>query len=155
PPPGTRFEYLGPVVSGATLGDWAHVPLDTGALQAKRRWRLRRWTIPIPYRPDLPKRETTLADRARWQADEEAAQRGGDQAKARDCHAMVERTDRQLTRIAEWPPGADFPFPITLLQMGDVFWVAAEAEHYQHLQVRLRERFRGVAIMVLTLINGS
>src|SRR5262249_26183723 len=103
PPPGTRFEYLGRVVSGATLGDWGHVPLPAAALQAKHRWRLCRWTIPIPYRADLPKRETTLADRARWHADEEGAQRAGDTAKARDYHAMVERMDRQLTRIAEWP----------------------------------------------------
>ena len=155
PPAGTRFQYLGPVVSGATLGDWAHVPLEGAAMQKKGFWRLRRWTIPIAYRSGLPTRETTVAERARWHADEEAAQRAGDTAKARDCHAMVERMDRQLTRIAEWPPGATFPFPLALLQMGDAFWLAVEAEHYQLLQVRLRERFPGVAIIVLTLINGS
>jgi hypothetical protein len=155
PPPATRFQYLGPVVSGATLGDWAHVSLDSAAVQKKGFWRLRRWTIPIVYRAGLPTREKTLAERARWQADKEAVQSAGDTAKARDCHAMVERMDRQLTRIAEWPPGAEFPFPITLLQMGDAFWVAVEAEHYQLLQTQLRQRFPGVPIMVLTLINGS
>src|SRR5262245_50429079 len=28
PPPGTRFTYAGPVISGATLGTWKHEPLD-------------------------------------------------------------------------------------------------------------------------------
>src|SRR5207302_773883 len=40
-PPLTRFEYQGPVVSGATLGTWAHVPLDERSRQVKGRSRLR------------------------------------------------------------------------------------------------------------------
>src|SRR5439155_5648567 len=32
PPPGTRFVYTGPVVSGATLGTWVHEPLSPEAL---------------------------------------------------------------------------------------------------------------------------
>src|SRR5213078_1736439 len=32
PPPGTRFEYAGPVVSGATIGTWAHRPLNEAAM---------------------------------------------------------------------------------------------------------------------------
>jgi hypothetical protein len=155
PPPGTRFEYTGAVVSGATLGSWAHVPLDSSSLAGKAQWRLRRWALPLPYRADLPQLEPTKAARAHWLAKEEAAQRAGDEAKARDCHAMVERQDRQLTRIAALPAGKDFPMPIVLWRMGDAFWLAIEAEHYQILQTRLRQRFAGVPIVVMTLINGS
>src|SRR5438105_858647 len=39
PPPLTRFEYAGPVVSGATLGAWRHVPLDEQTRQKQSRWR--------------------------------------------------------------------------------------------------------------------
>jgi hypothetical protein len=155
PAPGTRFQYTGPVVSGATLGSWAHVPLDAAPLERKSGWRLKRWTLPLPYRADLPQLEPTIAARARWLVEEQAAHQAGDEAKARDCHAMVERQDRQLTRSAALPPGKDFPLPILVWQMGDAFWLAVEAEHYQILQTRVRERFPGVPIIVMTIINGS
>src|SRR5262249_1615822 len=61
----------------------------------------------------------------------------------------------QLTRIAALPPGKEFPLPILVWQMGDAFWLAVEAEHYQILQTRVRERFPGVPIVVMTIINGS
>ena len=35
PPPGTRYEYEGPVVSGAVIGVWRDVPLAQGALREK------------------------------------------------------------------------------------------------------------------------
>lgn len=155
PAPLTRFEYTGAVVAGATLGTWAHVPLEAAARTAKSRWRLRRWTLPLPYRPELPNREETLKDRAHWLAEEQAAQAAGDAGRARDCHAMVERKDRELRRIAALPAGDEFPFPITVWQMGDAFWVAVEGEHYQHLQRRLRAQFGDVPVVVMTLVNGA
>jgi hypothetical protein len=154
PPPGTRFQYAGPVISGATLGAWSHVPLDAAALASKRCWRLRRWTVDLPYRPDLPTVEQTQAERARWLAEEQAARQAKDLLKARDCRAMVERMDRRLTRIGTLP-GKSFPFPVALWQIGDAFWLAIEAEHYHMLQRTLRERFAGVPLVVATLANGS
>lgn len=155
PPPGTRFEYTGPVVSGATLGSWDHRPLAAARVEEQSHWRLRRWTLPLPYRADLPDLEKTRAERAHWRAEEEAAQKAGDEAKARDCHAMVERKDRQLVRLGVLPAGKEFPLPIALWQVGDACWFAVEAEHYQHLQRALRSRFPGMPIMVLTIVNGS
>jgi hypothetical protein len=155
PPPNTRFQYTGPVVSGATLGAWGHVPLDGSVQRRQAAWRLRRWTLPLPYRADLPRLEQMKTERAEWLAAEEAARRAGDAAKARDCRAMVERRDRQLVRLAVLPPGKEFSLPITLWRMGDAFWLAVEAEHYQVLQRQLRERFPGVPIMVMTIVNGS
>lgn len=155
PPPGTRFDYAGAVVSGATLGAWKHVPLDEKALAQKARWRSRRWTIELPYRAELPQLEATQAERTRWLTEEQAAQRAGDTAKARDAHAMVERMDRQLLRIRVLPPGKAFPLPVTLWQMGDALWLCVEAEHYQLLQTSLRERFPDLPIVVMTIVNGS
>jgi hypothetical protein len=154
-PPGTRFHYSGPVVSGATLGTWAHEPLDAPQRQAKASWRLRRWTVDLPYRPDLPSREQVETERRRWEAEEVGARQAGDQGQGRDCRARVERLTRWRTRLAGLPPGSTFPLPVTLWQMGDAFWLAVEGEHYQRLQVALRERFAGVPIVVMTLANGS
>lgn len=155
PPPGTRFEYAGPVISGATLGAWRHVPLGPGQVRAKGRWRLRRWTVDLPYRPGLLTPAQIEAERARWQGEEEAARRAGDPGRGRDCRAMVERMTRWRTRVAALPPGDAFPLPVTLWRMGDALWLAVEAEHYQHLQRSLRECFAGVPVVVMTLANGS
>jgi hypothetical protein len=155
PPPGTRFQFTGAVVSGATLGTWAHVPLDAPFLERKSLWRRRHWTVDLPYRAGLRTREQTEAERAHWQSEQDAAHQAGDATKARDCRAMVERMTRWLTRLAVLPPGQAFPLPVTLWQMGDALWVAVEAEHYQLFQRALRERFPGTPIMVMTLANGS
>jgi len=155
PPPGTRFTYAGPVVSGATLGSWKHEPLDAAARQQKARWRLRRWTVDLPYRPEIPTPDQTRADRIRWQAEEKAATDAGDPVKARDAHAMVERMDRWLTRLATIPPGKSFAFPVTLLQVGDAFWLMVECELYNLFQRALREKCGTMPLVVMTLVNGS
>jgi hypothetical protein len=155
PPPGTRFRYAGPVISGATLGAWEHVPLDPDALRQKGQWRCRRWSVELPYREEQRTVAQTEADLARWQTEEAAAHCTGDLARARDCRAMAERMTRWLTRIAALPGGKTFPLPVTLWQMGDAFWLAVEGEHYQALQRSLRERFAGLPLIVATLANGS
>ena len=114
PSPSTRFEYAGPVVSGATLGAWTHVPLDDAARKQKSFWRMRRWSVDLPYRPELPTEEQTRADRERWLSAEHAAEKAGEAAQARDCHAMVERMDRNLVRLAtlaegQVPAASDYP----------------------------------------------
>jgi len=155
PPPGTRFEYTGPVVSGATLGTWDHRPLPLGRLEEQAHWQLRRWELPLPYRADLPDLAAVQGERRHWLAEEAAALQAGDAVRARDCHAQVERRDRQLVRLRVLPPGREFPLPITLWRMGDACWCAVEAEHYQHLQRALRGRFPGMPLLVLTIVNGS
>jgi hypothetical protein len=155
PPPGTRFRYAGPVVSGATLGAWEHVPLAAEELGRKRRWRCRRWTVDLPYRADLRTAEQLRAEQSHWQAEEQAARRAGDPERARECRAQVERRTRALARAAGLPPGPTFPLPVALWQTGDALWLAVEAEHYQLFQRALRQRCAGVPLIVMTLTNGS
>ncbi len=155
PPGGTEFVYRGPLVSGATLGLWDHVPLGKEALRRRQVWRCRRWTVPLPYRGDLPDLAATRAERDRWAAEETAVRERGDTGRAGECRARIERMDRQLTRLSALPPGPTFPLPVVLWQMGDAFWVAVECEHYNLLQRALRERFPGTPIVVLTLANGT
>ena len=155
PAPGTRFRYKGPVISGATLGAWEHVPLDAESLRRQERWRCRRWTVDLPYRPEFGSLKQTEAEQARWLAEEEAARQTGDLDRARDCRALAERMTRRLVRLRDLPPGENFPFPVVLWQMGDAFWLAVEGEHYQVLQSGLRERFPDTPILVMTLANGS
>lgn len=155
PPPGTCFEYAGPVVSGATLGIWKHQPLSSRELQSRALWRRKNWTVELPYRPDLGTLEGTQAEREEWIQKEWDARSAGDLAKARDCRAMIERMDRRITRLAALPEGRAFPLPVTLWQMGDAFWLAVEAEHYQLLQTALRAGLPGVPLVVMTLANGS
>lgn len=155
PPPLTRFTYTGPVVSGATLGTWAHVPFEEGDLDRLRKWQLRRWTIDLAYRADLPTAEQTRVEQQGWLEREEKARAAGQLPEASDCRAMVERMTRRLTRLQDLPAGPNFPFPVTLWRMGDAFWLAVEAELYQHFQRALRQRFARVPIVLATLTNGS
>lgn len=155
PPPRTRFEYTGPVVSGATLGTWCHRPLDADALRAAELFRVARWTVPLPYPPGRPTRDQLAADRQRWQSAEAAARATGDEATARDCRAMVERTTRALTRERNLPPGETFPYPVTLCRVGGAMWLTLEGEPYQRIQTDLRRRLPGVPLMVAVIANGS
>jgi hypothetical protein len=155
PAGGLRYEYTGPVISGATLGIWQYAPIDAPRTTAIARWDVRRLTVPLKYRADLPQRETLERDRQLWQQREEEAREAGDDLQMRDARAMVERQTRALTRIAHLPPGDEFPFPVALWRLGDAVWVLVGGEHYQLLQRELRRRFPDTPIVVGTLANGS
>jgi hypothetical protein len=155
PPPGTRYEYQGPVVSGAVIGVWRDVLLDQGALHDKALWRYRSWTVPLEYRAGLPSMESLAVERERQLAAEADARTAGDDAAARKCRALVEVATRQIVRFRGRSLDRPYPFPIQLWQIGDAIWVAVESEHYQYLQTALRERFSSRTILVATIVNGS
>lgn len=155
PPPCTRYEYKGPVVSGAVIGVWKDVPLAADALRDNACWRHRFWTLPLAYRPSLPTPESLSADRERYQREEAAARAAGDDALARRCRAKVEVATRQRLRLSGIALDRPHPLPIHLWQIGDCLWVAVESEHYQVLQTALRQRFPERALVVATIVNGS
>jgi hypothetical protein len=153
-PPAMRYEYRGPVVSGATIGTWAHRPLPAPEAALKSRWMYRRLPIELAYRSDLPTRAETESQLAEWSSAEQSALAVGDQARARDCRAQVERMTRQLARLDGLPPGDTFELTVHLLRLGDALWVLIPGEHYQFLQTTLRERFGGHPFIVSTVTGG-
>lgn len=152
-PPGTRFVYAGPVVSGATLGTWRHDPLSPAEVEGLARFGSHSFVVDLLYRPDLPTDAATRAELARWEADEAAARTAGDTARVRDCRARAEQMTRQLARLAALPPGPAYPFRVTLLRLGGAVWVFTPGELYQHFQVTLRAKFPPLAVVVATLTN--
>lgn len=154
PPAGKRFDYTGPVISGATIGTWAYRPLDAASLAAAGAWQLRQCELPLPCREDLPTIEDVQAQREQLFAREQAARQAGDQAAAADARALIERTDRMITRLSVLDGRREFAYRFRLLKVGHAFWLAAPGEPYQDLQVQLRRRFPGVAIVVMGLAGA-
>lgn len=153
PPANTRFVYTGPVVSGAILGTWRHEPLDAGAVRRNAAFAVRRLTVDLPYRADLPTMEDTRRELAHWEAEGAAAKSAGDAGRARDARAKAEQMTRQLARLDALVPGRSYPFAVTLWRLGGAVWVFTQGELYQHFQVALRARFPGLALAVVTLTN--
>jgi hypothetical protein len=155
PGPGMSYEYVGPVISGATLGIWEYVSVTAERQAELDIWRSRRLVVPLKYRHDLPELEELERERRKWQAREVEAKAAGDTLGFRDARAMVERMTRSLTRIRHLPPGDAYPYPVHLWRMGDSVWLGLEGEHYNRLQREIRSRFPRVPIVVGTLANGS
>jgi hypothetical protein len=155
PAPGTCLEYVGPVVSGATLGIWAHRPLEGARLRSVSAWAWRSWTVDLPYRADLPSHEQACEERKRWEAKEEVARRTGDAAGARASRAMVERMTRLQTRLSGLPRGSYFPMPVTAWRLGDAVWLAVEGEPYSLFQRALRLHCGSTPVVVMALTNGT
>lgn len=151
PAAATRFEYAGPVVSGATLGAWKHVPLPDAEVQRKALWQLWRWREPLAYRAGQLTREQVTADLKQFQADEQAARDAGELQRAAACRAMAERKTRLLHRLAQLPPGKSYPLQVSLWRVGDAFWLGVQGESYSRLQTELRARFPHVEIVVASI----
>ncbi len=155
PAANSRFEYTGPVVSGATLGTWGYRELSADERAAKARWRFRQWSVELERRADLPDREQTENELVRWLAAERAAsEQQGDAAQARNAHAQAERMTRQLARLRAAPSGSRVPVTVAIVQLGDAYWVLLQGEYYHVLQRALRERFPASPVFVSTVTGG-
>jgi hypothetical protein len=149
PPPGTHFEYAGPVVSGAILGSWKHQKTDRDFGVCKTR----HFTVNLPYRLELPTEAETRAELAKWEAEEAKARHANDTARVSECRARAEQMTRQLARLAALPAGKAYPLPVSVLRFGDALWVFTAGELYQYFQITLRKRFPKLAVVVATLTN--
>lgn len=154
PPPTQKLTYLGPVVSGATIGKWRYVQEEEAVLRTASHWHVDQHLLPIAYRSDLPPMDEVLTERAQLETAEKQAQAHGDLAAAADCRALVERKTRLLARLQSLPTGPNFPYQIRLWRMGDAIWIAVQGEPYQDLQRELRRRFPGVPILLVTITGG-
>ncbi len=149
PPPGMRFVYTGPVVSGAVLGTWAYRPSERDFRTAA----IHDFTVHLPYRLELPTEAETRAELARWQAAEDQARQDDDTARLSECRARAEQMTRQLARLAGLPTGRAYPYPVSVSRLGDALWVFCPGELYQEFQIALRKRFPTFAVIVATLTN--
>lgn len=151
PPPGTRFEYAGPVVSGAVLGTWRHQPLPTNDVARNATWNCRTLHAELPYRIDLPTLTETREKLTQYTAEEAAA---SDPVRKRDFHALVEQMNRQVARLTAIPEGKAFPLPVEVWTLGGAVWVFTPGELYQSFQTTLRQRFPRCAVVIATISNG-
>jgi hypothetical protein len=145
-PAGTDFQYQGAVVSGATLGTWAHVPLTAERQTQAARFDSGRYTVDLPLKP-RPDRAALREELADWEARQQAADARGDAVAARDCGAHAERARRWLARLDDLPEGPTFPLPFYVHRMGDAVWVACSGEPYSIAQVELRRRFPAFTLL--------
>jgi hypothetical protein len=151
PQAGTKFCYAGPVVSGATLGEWKHEALSADDVAAHTEWKLTRWHEPLKYRPGQPTAEQTQQELEQFLSDETAARAAGDASRAAECRAMAERKTRLLHRLSQLPQGETFPLRVVLWRIGDAVWVGVQGESYSLLQTELRRRFLDRIIIVASI----
>lgn len=154
PPNRCDYVYRGPVISGATLGEWAYAPADADRVAIWKQFTLRRFTVPLDYRMERPTMQALLAERNVCEQAKQQALAAGDADAARDEHALIERLSRAITRWEGCPPGDTFPYQVALLRMGEAVWVFVESEPYQWLQTELRRRFPQWMIVVVVLFDG-
>ena len=155
PSPRCRFQYTGPVLSGATLGRWDEVPPPESRDIATRIWREHTLIVPMPYRADLIRGPVHQQEFQRWHAEETAACARGDTQAAAAARAMAERATRNRLRTEHLPEGEHYPYRCTLVRHGDAIWLLLEGEHYNILQRRLRHRFPHRTLLIGTVANGS
>jgi hypothetical protein len=146
-PPGVDFAYSGPVVSGATLGTWAHQPQTDVRVDETKQFAGSCYTVELPLR-DLSTVEELRAEMDDWLAKQKEADAQGDAVAARDYGARAERARRWIMRVQNLPGREHYPLPYSVHRMGDAFWVTTAGEPYSLLQTALRDRFPDLALLV-------
>lgn len=154
PPVSQDLTYAGPVVSGATLGDWIYRAAEPEGVTRSKVFQFRHWQVAIPYRRDLPSVEIVQQDLQKYSAEEAAARAAGDEEAARDARAMVERKQRMLTLFAHLPKGPNYPMSLWAWRMGDAIWLAVIGEPYHWLQAELQRRFPNTPLIFAVIANG-
>jgi hypothetical protein len=153
-PPQTDFRYVGPVISGATLGVWAHEPFSAERREQASLFSGGARTVELPLKP-RPDEAQLNEDVARWESRQREADQGGDRVAARDFGARAERARRWLGRLADLPIGSTVPFPYSVYRLGDAFWVTSDGEPYNLVQRELRRRFPQHPVLFSPLDGGQ
>jgi hypothetical protein len=152
-PPGTELRYAGPVISGATLGDWRYVPVNPEHLLDASRWSGGTYTVDLPLK-ERPDAAVLRADIERWEGKATAFDARGESVQARDCVAYAERARRRLEQLDDFPAGTTCALTFSVHRMGDAVWVTCGGEPYNRLQVSLRERFPN-RLLVVSPLSGD
>jgi hypothetical protein len=152
-PPATDFRYAGPVISGATLGTWSHVPFTEERLEHVSRFTGGTYTVDLPLKP-RPDRVALQRELDEWEVRYREADARGDSRTARDCRARAERPRRWLARLDDLPEGGVYPLRFSIHCVGDAVWVTSGGEPYNLIQVELRRRFPDLTIL-FTPLGGN
>ena len=160
PPPATRYEFQGAVVSSAsTVGLWvaraARFGRATSAARGDGKRADRaccRWPIEtICY---APSKLRPICSNGATSANRPPARRATSAAAEACAHART-LPSRWQSRLATLPAGKTYPFSLLLARLGDAFWLMLEGEHYHWLQQILRDRFPEKPIVIATLTGGQ
>lgn len=152
-PPETELTYTGPVVSGATLGTWADLPLSDARRDAASGFAHGSYRVDLPLK-SLPTPDQLRAEIAQWESRRQEAEAAGDAVAARDCGARAERARRWTGRVEELHGQECYPMPFSVLRMGDAVWVTCAGEPYSALQLELRKRFPSKVVLVSPLAGA-
>jgi hypothetical protein len=136
PPAGTRFVYQGLVVSGADLGTWGYMPLDSDALAACTQLRAETIEVELTLReppdPTLPAKLAAATE-----------------------HHEREKLLRKILLQEALGSDPTHTMPVWIWRLGQSALVAIPNEPYSVLQQRLRQRFVGTPLLVLGVTNGT
>jgi len=140
-PPLTDFEYIGPVISGATLGDWRPKPQKSDRLAAETVIAGSSFTVDLGVR-ERPDRGQLERDLANWEAKSAAADAKGAAQKQPTPAAYAERARRMVGAARDDLPVAEsLPVLFSVFKLGEAFWITCGGEPYNILQVELRRQF--------------
>jgi len=153
-PPQQDFNYLGPVISGATLGSWGYKPMDDSHSRQAGRFTVVRDSVELENNvlPDTAGIQAKLDD---WNRKTEAANAADRKQEVRDCRAHAERCRRWLARIADAPTNAHHKWHYTVFLCGDAIWVTVPGEPYTLIQTSLQSQFSENVVLVSPLCLGS
>jgi hypothetical protein len=149
-PPLTDFHYEGPVISGATLGDWRYHPVSAARLATTTLFRGGAFTVELPQKV-LPDAVALEAEMEEWGTKQQEADQRGEVIAARDYGARLERARRWLLRIQYLKPQPTYAHHATVFRLGDAFWITTGGEPYNVLQTELRRRFPDHPVLVTPL----
>ena len=151
-PPATDFRYSGPVVSGATLGTWAPMPLSAERVERVRRFAGGAYTVDQPCKSGMDRGELA-AELESWLARQKEAETREDAIEARDCRARAERARRWLGRLDDLKlsPGKGYPLRFSVHLLGDAVWCTCGGEPYNLIQRELRGRFPELTVLLSPL----
>jgi hypothetical protein len=152
-PPLSDYQYQGPVISGATLGDWRYRPLSEDRMSATTIFQGGSYTAQLPQKP-LPEAVALEAEMEDWGTKQQEADQRGDAIAARDYGARLERARRWLLRIRYLRDAPTYPYHFSVYRLGDAIWITCGGEPYNVLQTELRRRFPDHPIL-LTPLSGD
>lgn len=147
------FAYAGTVVSGATLGAWAHVAQGAARQADTRLFRGGNNVVEMAQR-DRPDPVELAQELEALLAQQRAADARGEATAARDFGAKAERARRWLQRLRNLPDGPNYPFAFTVRRLGDAYWISTGGEPYNVLQTTLRAAYPNTPI-ILTVMAGE